>query len=55
MTLWLISQRYELKANHNGQACLVIWNSVVVNKSKIRIESKSQLIASDPSIEDSCG
>ncbi len=40
--LWLISQRYELKANHNNIGADDDDGNVVVNKSKIRIESKSQ-------------
>ncbi len=42
--LWLISQRYELKANHNMDKEDKGSFRVVVNKSKIRIESKSQRV-----------
>ena len=41
--LCLISQRYELKANHNQEVINGIVRLVVFNKSKIRVESKSQL------------
>ena len=41
--LCLISQRYELKANHNIVKQYPALKAVVFNKSKIRVESKSQL------------
>ena len=40
--LWLVNQRYELKANHNMTHGVGLSITVVVSKSKIRIESKSQ-------------
>lgn len=40
--LCLISQRYELKANHNALPTPQKGAAVVFNKSKIQVESKSQ-------------
>ena len=41
-----IFQRYKLKANHNNLVIVTAETEVVINISKIQIESKSQLLAS---------
>ena len=53
--LWLVNQRYELKANHNELTDWVGQKKVVVSKSKIRIESKSQRFEGSVTHLESCG
>ncbi len=53
---WLLSifQRYKLKANHNAIAKEIRQQNVVINISKIQIESKSQQGIADPVFINSC-
>ena len=53
--LWLICQRYNLKAIHNSDRVNDFDAAAVVNMSKIQSESNSQLTQAVDSVKNGCG